>query len=867
MINRGNSDNFYRTIVNVSLWTIIKCFLKKSTFLLFFIPFSSQAFQILDCDEVPITLHVKYLGQTELLSFICEKNTYFPIADLFDFLKVKNVSTHDFSGIEGFILNREDYFIIDTEKKQILYKGKTIPLKKEDFIQTRTTFYLDSKIIEEIFDLKSDFNPRTLSASLIPGFELASVRIARQEQMRENLKNTQHVFTADTTFLNEQKFFGFGTAAWNFNTMQSTNGNRINHLNLGVGGMVAGGDFRGNLNFNSNQKFSSRNLFYQWKYIDNDNIALRQTTVGKIAPQFISSIFNPMVGIQLTNAPTYINKSFGTYLLSDYTEPGWMVELYINNVMVDYLEADSSGFFFFNVPIMYGTTNVNLRFYGPWGEEELSERQVHIPFNFLSEGELQYNISSGLVENGNNDIFAQARANYGITNSINIGVGLEFLSSLSQDPIIPFLNTSLRLPANMLLSGEYYHNVGYKGNFNYLSPSQIRLELNYSKFKKEQEAVSFSYLEERKVTLSFPIKMGTNSATSRFTFRQNVLRNNTYTNMEWLLSGRAFGQRFNITSVAYYNNFIKPVITSSLSTSFRFYQNLIFSPMLEYDYNATQLTFISGELRTQIFKKINLRASYSHSFRFDQFNLNIGMSFNLDFSRVSINTSTSNDFSTFSQSGGGGLIFNPSEDYYKFTDKSVIGRGSILFKPFLDLNGNGKRDKDEHQIEGVNIHAVGGGIMEQLADGVTTITGLEPYLTYHFKVDDRGLNRIAWQIENKTMNVFVNPNQIKLIEIPVKVVGEVSGYIYESENGIGGIKINIFDSDKELITTVISEADGYFSYFGIHSGSYVARVDFRQLTSLNLKVNEESKFEIINTEEGHFLDNLEFYLQYPEEKN
>lgn len=860
MINRGTSCNFYGRIVKISLGTIFKCLLKKSIFLIFFIPFCSQAFQLTECEEVPITLHVEYLGQTELLSFICEKNTYFPIVALFDFLKIKNVATNDFSGIEGFILNKEDYFIIDIDKKQILYKGKTISLEATDYIQTRTTFFLDSKRIEEIFGLKSAFNFRTLSASLIPDFELASVRIARQEQMRENLKNSQRVFTADTTFLNERKFFDFGTVAWNLNAMQTTDGNRFNHLNLGAGGMVAGGDLRAHLNIHSDRKFSSRDLFYQWKYIDNANKSVRQTTLGKIAPQSISSIFNPVVGIQLTNAPTYINKSFGTYLLSDYTQPGWMVELYINNVLVDYFEADSSGFFFFNVPLMYGTTNVNLRFYGPWGEEEVSERNIHIPFNFISAGELQYTISSGLVENGHNDMFAQARANYGITNSINIGVGIEYLSSHSQEPVIPFLNTSLRLPANMMLSGEYYHKVGYKGNFNYLSPSQLRLELNYSKFQKEQVAISFSYLEERKATLSFPIKMGNYSATSRLTFRQNVTRNNTFTNMEWLLSGRAFGQRFNITSIAYYNDFIKPVISSRLSTAIRFHQKLIFSPTLEYDYKTNQVTSINGEIRTQIFKKINLRTSYNHNFRFDHFHLNIGVNFELNFSRLSFNMSTNNKTTSFLQSGSGGLIFNPSEDYYKFTDRSDIGRGSIFFKPFLDLDGDGKRDNDEHFIEGVKIHSSSGGIIERLANGTTTISGLEPYLTYHFKVDGGGLNRIAWRIENKTMNVFVNPNQIKVIEIPVKVVGEVSGYIYVSDKGIGGIKINIYSAAKELLFTVMSEADGYFSYFGIPSGSYVASVDAKQLSNLNLKAKAELPFRILNTEEGQFLDTLEFYL-------
>jgi hypothetical protein len=35
-----------------------------------------------------------------------------------------------------------------------------------------------------------------------------------------------------------------------------------------------------------------------------------------------------------------------------------MVELYVNNILVDYKRADASGFFTFEIPLIYGTTNV-----------------------------------------------------------------------------------------------------------------------------------------------------------------------------------------------------------------------------------------------------------------------------------------------------------------------------------------------------------------------------------------------------------------------------------------------------------------------------------------------------------------------------
>src|SRR5665811_2592471 len=99
-----------------------------------------------------------------------------------------------------------------------------------------------------------------------------------------------------------------------------------------------------------------------------------------------------------TSAPTTFRRSFGSYTLTDKTEPGWIVELYVNNVLVDYVKADASGFFTFEVPIVYGNTQVKLRYYGPWGEERTREQNIIIPYNFLPHKEFEYTVSAGVVE-------------------------------------------------------------------------------------------------------------------------------------------------------------------------------------------------------------------------------------------------------------------------------------------------------------------------------------------------------------------------------------------------------------------------------------------------------------------------------------
>jgi hypothetical protein len=133
------------------------------------------------------------------------------------------------------------------------------------------------------------------------------------------------------------------------------------------------------------------------------------------------------------------------------------VELYVNNVLVDYVKADASGFFTFEVPLVYGNTMVRLRFYGPWGEERTKEQSLTRPYNFIPKRELEYPVSAGVVEDSVWSRYSRADLNYGATRFLTLGGGAEYLSSVTATPVMPFVNASLRLPGNVLLSGEYTH--------------------------------------------------------------------------------------------------------------------------------------------------------------------------------------------------------------------------------------------------------------------------------------------------------------------------------------------------------------------------------------------------------------------------
>jgi hypothetical protein len=833
-------------------------------FLLFLLNINEvYAFQDPVCDEVSISFHVDEIGTTEINSVICGGDIYLSVSEIFDYLKIQNVSTSDFKLIEGFFINQENTYSIDQSLHHIIYKGKKIQLKDNDLIYTINNLYLKEDYFGSVFGLHCEFYFRNLSVSCISDIELPSVKAARRERMRLNIQSLQKNFTADTTIARERPLLDLGMVTWDINSQQHTNGFQFNRASLGLGGLIGGGEFIANLNYNDTQSLSLRNQFYQWRYVNNENNILRQVTVGKIRNQSISSIFRPVVGIQLSNRTTYLRNSFGTYLLSEYTNPNWTVEVYINNELVDYTKADSTGFFSFDIPLVYGNTSVRLKYYGPWGEEEVTTRHLNIPYNFLPTGKLEYNIDAGVIEDSQKNIFAKAQLNYGLSSKITLEGGIELNTAIEKTPLIPFARTSIRLPYNIIFSSEYLHQVGYKGNLSYRSASNFQLELNYVNYDKDQEAVLFNGSEERSVILSKQLHFGKFSGFSRLVWRQNLLRNMRYTNAEWLLSGRAFGVNLNLITNAYLSTSLnEPKIFSRLSTTIKLPKGIVFSPEIQYDYKGGRVKSIRGNFRKNIGKDLYVQASYGQNFKSNQFNLNIGLSFELGFARGRFSSNTNKSGTSFSEALGGSMIFDPSQKRIKFNNRSSVGQGSVKFIPFLDTNQNGRKDESEPQIKGVKVRSYKGGIKEVSVDGTSIYTGLEPFIDHHFKLNTINLERIDWRLKNQSLTIFVNPNQLKVIEIPIDVVGEVAGYVYKSGIGVGNIKIIIKDHKQQTITRLISEPDGYFSFLGLKSGAYTAQVDSNQIDELKLKSTKIShNFNIVNTKDGDYMDNLEFTLR------
>ncbi len=819
-----------------------------------------------DYDEILVFLEVPHIGGSEIEAVIKGEELYLPVTDLFDFLKIRNTPSQGLESVSGFFINPEAAYVISRPENFIHYQDKIFNLDPGDLIRTESNLYLRSSYYGKVFGLECVFNFRNLSVTVNSKLELPLIREMRQEEMRRNLTRLKGEVKADTTIGRTYPLFKFGMADWSAIATEEINGKAETRLNLTLGSMIAKGEATASLNYNTTDPFTEKQQYYLWRYVNNDFKPLRQVMAGKIATHAVSSIYNPVVGLQFTNTPTTYRRSFGSYTLSEKTEPGWIVELYINNVLVDYVKADASGFFKFEVPLVYGNSIVQLKYFGPWGEERTKEQNINIPFNFLPEKTMEYIISAGIVEDSLSSRFSRASINYGVTRSLTVGGGIEYLSSVTAQPVMPYFNASLRITNNLLLSGEYTYGVKANGTLTYRLPSNLQFDLNYAWYDKNQKAISYNYREERKAVVSMPLIIGKFSSYNRFSLYQIVLPASKYTTGEWLFSSSLFGVNTNLTTYALFLGKEKPYLYSNLALALRLPAGFVLMPQAQYGYTRSEFLSAKVSLEKHFLEHAFLNISYEQNFKNNLKMAELGLRYDFSFAQTGASVRQSNNKTTLIQYARGSLINDRKTKYLGTDNRTNVGRGGISIVPFIDLNLNGKKDPGEPRAYGLNVRASGGRIEKSDRDTTIRILSLEPYTNCYIELDPNSFGNVAWRLSKLTYNVTVDPNILKLIEIPVIVAGEANGTVsLEKEGekkGLGRIIVNIYTGNFKPSGRTLTEDDGYFSYFGLVPGKYFVKIDTAQLRKLGMTTEPDTlQFNIKSGLEGDIVDKLDFTLR------
>lgn len=866
MIGKTDRNNLVdRSISYHRLYTLLGVL---SFLSLLFFAFPSFAQQDEYIEEIIVSVSVQGMGVTDMPAIIDADSVLLPVTELFDYIRIKNESTPGFDSISGFFISEDAKYVFDVTNSRVLFAGKTFQLTAKQLVKTETGIYINTKYLGEIFGLDTRFNFRALLINIVPKMELPVVREARLVTMRNNINRLKGKMVADTTLPRSKQFFRFGMVDWSVITSQQfrNDGNfqKENRLSLGVGAMLIGGELNANLNYSPEQPFDNKRQYYMWRKVNNESKVVRQVSAGKIATPTTASIFAPIIGAQVTNRATTYRQAFGYYTLTDITEPNWTVELYVNNALVDYTTADAGGFFTFQVPLVYGSSSVRLKFYGPYGEVRSKEENITVPYTFLPPGELEYTASAGLVEDDSATQFSKAAFGYGVSKKLTIGAGTEYLTSVSSGHTMPYITATTRVGTSLLFNGEYTHTVRTRGGISYRFPSNLMFDALYTKYADGQKAVNTGATEERKLSVSTPVKGLRFTAFTMLTVNQIVLPVTKYTNMEWLISGVVLGVGTNISTYGVFVDRSDPFVYSNFSFAFRLPRAYTFNAQCQYEYTHGQFISARTLIEKRLFGRAYFNLSYEKNFKSNLNNFGLQLRYDFSFTQIGATAFYSNKNVSLLQSARGSIMVDDHSGYIKPRNNINVGRGGIVLAPFLDMNCNGIYDAGEPKVSGLKFRINVGRVQPEDKDTTIRVFDMEPYSRCYVELNRFSFDNIAWQIHNKTISLMVEPNIFTRIDIPVAVVAEASGMVYLNRNnmqrGQGQIYVCFYKNDS-LVARILTEPDGYFSYIGLSPGSYVAAIDSQQMRKVNMKASEPHPFNVLSNKDGDIIEGLDFTLE------
>lgn len=790
---------------------------------------------------------------------------YVSVEDLFKYLRIPCNVFEKGDVLKGFLANEDRNYTISFPSRTVEIAAK---INKEDksMIKEMGSVYLESSRFGALLGINLNFNFRSLSLIVKSDFELPVIKEKRLEKMRSNISKRPDEIVADTVLGRYNHLFRIGNLDWSVMSSQYWKRTSETRLGLGMGAELLHGEANVFLNYSDLYKFDNRLQQYQWRWVNNDKKPVRQVQIGKISPQTISSLYNPVVGAVVTNARTTVRKAMGEYIIKDVTEPDWLVELYINNSLVDFTHADASGFFIFKVPLVYGYTTLLLRFYGPMGEERSETRTINVPYSFLPAGELEYRMSGGFLEDGNNSSFGRAESTLGVTRFLTLGAGVEYMSSVKSGSTIPFITASFLPMSKLMLFGEYDHGVRLRGLLDYYPGASSVFEIEYTRYAKNQQAILYNYIEEKKASFSLPLKVRSTSGFMRLGYKQNVYSNFKYNMTELLLSGYYKNFNANVSAYANWINGKKSYMNSMAAISYRMKHAVTLRASAQVNITEGRILSYKAEAEKRLTHNGNISVSYERYLAPKFSSVNINFKYDLPFAQTSASARAGNHETSTFQSARGSVAFGKKVKGTVTSELSLVGRGGITVVPFVDENHNGVFDKNEPAVENLRVKINGGRVIYNDKDSSINIIGLEPFISYDLQLDDKDFENIAWRIKDKTFKVLIDPNQFKIINVPVIPVGEASGIVSIERDsmitGIGRILINFFDKSGGKIAETITEPDGYFSYLGLEPGEYTAEIDSLQLSRLNLiSVPSEVLFKINATGDGDIVDDINLLLK------
>ncbi len=814
--------------------------------------------------------YLRIVNRTLVVNY--NKIFFLPIGEIFDLLLINYSIDKQNDVIKGFFIYPENEYEINFKDLTFKNSNNEFSFSNNDFVKKEFEYYLSSDFFNKAFGLSFSVDLSNLKLNLIASDVLPVQSKYLREKKYKYFSRSEDLDIYPLLFPIDRYFLSGGFIDYSLTGSYAQQNMPTYNYVFGIGLEIFGGDFQSSVSGYTIENATTTSEFqYRWRYVLNKNQYLSQISVGNLFSTGINS--QTYYGLQITNRPFEQRATFEKFLISDQTEPGSTIELYINNQFVDHTGTDAAGNFHFWIPLTYGSSFVSYKYYGPNGEVKIVDRYYQIPYSLNPPKEFNYTIDFGEIENTSTK-FTSASAIYGISDWLSNTIGAEYYEDNLYDKPVLFNSLTARLSSSYLINVLTASNAFSRVSANAIYASLTSINLAYTKYESSSLYNPTKINNEINSTLNLPIYFDDNplniqvngdyrdfSSSKMYSLRISSSKNIGSFTPTLVYNLRKYESENFISNQTYLSaGFIYSL--GKLPWDINFLHGVLINSGTNYNYNSQKIESYFVSLASNLTNSIRLQFDYEKNLTINSTNARMQIFLELPFTRSY--SVVGKDYLTTNVRGS--ILFNDLQSQINFFNREQIGRAASIFRMFIDENANSIYDDGEQLINlaKINIESLNSNIRS--GDGKTQINDLNPYSTYKVKIDETTLEDPSFTPKNKLFSFEASPNTVKNIDVPFYGANEVNGNIQrisgDIKSPIPGIKIHIEGIDNDQNITINTFSDGSFYYFGLNPGKFKIYVDKNQVEYINcISEPSELTLDIEASGAGMSIENINFELR------
>lgn len=789
-------------------------------------------------------------------------------------------------------------FSIDLERDELIIRGERFDLSPDDVLEktdlATDDFYVSTELLGRIWplDFDADLSSLTVTSQIRGDVTLPFEQRMRRQQRQEALsfREERRRMEKDLPYVpNDYKMFSYpvldfqATYDYGHSDREFTGSNAVTGL-MHLGGFAT--DFSGTWNLDREGRIErpkSIRIHMQREAFGDESIwgtGLKNIRVGDINMQqrdLISRSFNGR-GLFVSNKrQQQTSNEFDRITVEGIGPPGWEIEVYLNNALIEFGEVDQTGEYRFeDVVLQYGNNNIRVVLYGPQGQIREDVQNYNISGQQRKPGEFQYDV--GFLDADRPLVFLDndprtrprgiaktANFSYGMSRDLTVFGGMTDIPTDQGERRYATAGANLSL-FNSSLQAEAYTEINGGNALDLRLLTQLLgMNLNlrtsfYNDFESPDAGRGFGakrFEGEAQMSARVPVpyfgKMGLRvNANHQETVAGNVT---TDINTSQTLSKRGLllthSTRTSLVNEVHNNS----SGTFNVNYNIRDWQlrgafNYLIHPKKELSSFQSTLRYSDNEDPFQF--AVNAQHNFLTTLS------GAGVQFGYEFDKVlgslDIDYREQEGWEVTARASSSLSPYN-ADNKYQFYSRQQRQQAPVMARVFLDRDADGTFSEGDEPLENTRLLANDRKSDDSSnKDGYVVIQGRSGLTD--IELDDGSLLDPYFRSAKKGYRTTPLPGTMPTFEFPVLETGIVEGFVtYKSdERPVQGMIIELVDiTSGEVVMESETAFDGYYAFEFVLPGTYTVRANPKY------KVNVPPETVTV-TSEDLFLYGIDLFL-------